>query len=417
MAKDSEPKPPKKRKKIVAKLERRIKRDTKVKDDFNAAIEAAQKVDLYNFKKLKGWRSYKDYLDWLDELLEWTPHQKGDSRNVYNHIVRFYYILDQKPLKKYQSSIHPEIQEEGAALRQVEEDPKLKWLSQWMVAFAKEWGKFMDTPESAERIKSFKNDKFFTWDTYMPPPSNYPEKEDWKAYRTFNQFFARHTKPGMRPIAGLCDNSVIVSPADCSFVGWWQIDEQSDIYVEEMKDNVLEIKGLWYSIHDLLRDSAYKDRFRGGIFTHSFLNSIDYHRWHTPVQGKVVEAKVIQGQVYLDVHVEQRKLRDGTTVNVLSALDGTGYQFVQTRGLIVIDSPIGLVACLPMGMAQVSSVVITADVGVTLHKGEELGYFQFGGSDWVMVFERDSNVELICRPNVHYNQGSCIGRAHPYAMK
>ena len=62
-------------------------------------------------------------------------------------------------------------------------------------------------------------------------------------------------------------------------------------------------------------------------------------------------------------------------VNHLNALDGTGYQFVQTRGLVVIDSPIGLVACLPMGMAQVSSVVLTAEVGVTFHKGEELGYF------------------------------------------
>ena len=46
---------------------------------------------------------------------------------------------------------------------------------------------------------------------------------------------------------------------------------------------------------------------------------------------------------------------------LLEARDGTGYQFVQTRGLVVIDSPIGLVACLPMGMAQVSSVVITAE--------------------------------------------------------
>ena len=108
---------------------------------------------------------------------------------------------------------------------------------------------------------------------------------------------------------------------------------------------------------------------------------------------------------------------DGKRENVLDARDGTGYQFVQTRGLVVIDSPIGLVACLPMGMAQVSSVVITAEVGQTLHKGEELGYFQFGGSDFVMVFERTSNVQLISQPHIHYNQGSWIGNAYPYAMK
>jgi len=72
------------------------------------------------------------------------------------------------------------------------------------------------------------------------------------------------------------------------------------------------------------------------------------------------------------------------------------------------------VACLPMGMAQVSSVVITAQPGVTLHKGEELGYFQFGGSDFVMVFERSSNVQLNGQPNKHVQQGNWIGTAFPY---
>ncbi|MCI5222808.1 MAG: phosphatidylserine decarboxylase, partial [Candidatus Electrothrix sp. AR4] len=215
------------------------------------------------------------------------------------------------------------------------------------------------------------------------------------------------------------DNNVIVSPADSTVAGWWQIgnDVDSNIYVQGAKNGIVESKGIQWSIRELLKDSVYADRFKGGIFCHMFLNSIDYHRWHTPVQGKVVEARVIQGQCYLDVNVAQTRLPDDTVVNILNALDGTGYQFVQTRGLIVIDSPIGLVACLPMGMAQVSSVVITAEEGVTLQKGEELGYFQFGGSDWVIVFERASNVQLIAQPNVHYNQGTWIGNAYPYSIR
>ena len=84
---------------------------------------------------------------------------------------------------------------------------------------------------------------------------------------------------------------------------------------------------------------------------------------------------------------------------------------------MVLESLIGLVACLPMGMGQVSSVVLTAEAGQTLHKGEEPGYFQFGGSDFVMVFERASNVQLISQPGVHGKQGSWIGNAHPYGMK
>ncbi len=389
---------------IVVELKKWIEdpKDPK-KSAFNKAIKTAQSHNLYDFKELKTWKSYRDYLKWINDLLHWVPTQDGDTRHVYDKIVQFYFIPDQEPVKSMQSPVEPG-----------KKPDKLTWLSAWMVRYANAWGAYLDKPESAKHVKSFKKDPVFNWDAYMPPPSNYTGKDEYKAYRTFNQFFARHTKPGMRPVAGLCDNSVLVSPADCSFVDWWQIGEHSKIYVQDETDGALNIKGIQYSIHHLLKGSAYAARFKGGIFTHSFLNSTDYHRWHTPVQGKVVEAKVIRGQVYLDVKVGKRVLKDGRVVNVLTALDGTGYQFFQTRGLIVIDSPVGLVACLPMGMAQVSSVVITAQEGVTLHKGEELGYFQFGGSDFVMVFERASNVQLTGRPNVHYNQGSCIGYAFPY---
>ena len=64
-----------------------------------------------------------------------------------------------------------------------------------------------------------------------------------------------------------------------------------------------------------------------------------------------------------------------------------------------------------------SSVVITAEEGVTLRKGEELGYFQFGGSDFVLVFERASNVDLTWQPGVHKQQGMAIGQAYPYWME
>lgn len=95
------------------------------------------------------------------------------------------------------------------------------------------------------------------------------------------------------------------------------------------------------------------------------------------------------------------------------AEDEAGYQFMQTRGLVVIQSKIGKVAILPMGMAQVSSIVVTAEKGTTLRKGEEISYFQFGGSDIVVVFERASNVSVSAMPGVHYNMGTKIAEAYP----
>jgi len=357
------------------------------KNDFELAIRNAQAHDVASIHDIQN---LDDYLDYINDLVTWAPREHGDSRYVYDKMAKFYFFLDQEPVKDLQSPIQPGRRPEN-----------LTPLSEWIVEYADALGSYLDTLESAREVDSFRTDPQFNWDEYMPPPSG---------YKTFNQFFARHVKPGMRPVAGISDDAILVAPADSTFVGWWQVSQQSKIYVEE---NKLSIKGIQWSIHQLLEGSAYADHFKGGIFTHAFLSPVDYHRWHAPVRGKVVEARVLQGQAYLDVRTKPA-IVDGKKVNVLSALDGTGYQFVQTRGLIVIESPIGLVACLPMGMAQVSSVVITAEAGVTLRKGEELGYFQFGGSDFVMVFERASNVQLTSQPSVHCQQGTCIGNAFPY---
>ncbi len=381
---------------ITNELIKLIKKN-KWEKDFLAAIAENQNLDL----PIIGWiSSLEDYYDYLDGFIHWTPKEsKEDSRLVYDHLVAFYFFMQFPSVRQHQSPITP-----GAPTSR----KNLKPLSKWIIKCADAWGAYLDTTESAKEVLTFKDDPWFNWDEYMEPPSG---------YLTFNEFFARHTKPGMRPIAGLCDNSVIVSQADCTLVGWWQIGENSNIHLqqENKKGVVIQSKIFTYSIEELLKDSKYADRFKGGIFMHSFLNSTDYHRWNSPVQGKVLESKVIQGQAYLGVEVDKIIGADGKERNHLSAIDGTGYQFFQTRGLVVIESPFGLVACLPMGMAQVSSINITAEEGVTLRKGEELGYFKFGGSDFVMCFERSSNVQITTQPNVHVQQGTCIGKAYPYS--
>lgn len=154
---------------------------------------------------------------------------------------------------------------------------------------------------------------------------------------------------------------------------------------------------------------------------HSFLNTYGYHRQDAPVDGKVVEAVNVEGQaspettVTLDPDTKkpvlegQRRVtgkpktvrnlqgkahRDGQLHADVHAPDDAGYQFLQCRGLVVLEIPIGYLAVLPIGMAQVSPVVITAEIGKGLRKGEEISYFQFGGSDLVVVFQAKSNVEL-----------------------
>jgi len=161
------------------------------------------------------------------------------------------------------------------------------------------------------------------------------------------------------------------------------------------------VKGVTWPIAKLLDGSPYQDAFKDGIYTHSFLNVDDYHRYHVPVAGTIKEIRNVHGRVYMDVV----RRPDGS----LDVIDGETYQQNQERGLVVIDSPVvGLVAVLPIGMSFVSSVNLTPELGATLQKGDEFGYFLFGGSDMVMLFQ-SKKVVLDAEVGKKYLQGQRIG--------
>lgn len=356
----------------------------------DAFEEAIRRAHTRNIPELHDIRHLNDYLAYIDSLLRWVPTEDESGKVVYNHICKFYFILDQPPVLQLQNEVVPH-----------DTAPTLTPLSEWMVKYARAMGAFLDTPESLtpESLQTFRNSPNYNMHEYLEP------RGGWK---TFNEFFARNFKPGYRPVAAVSDPHVIVSPADATFGGQWEILPESGVTV----------KNLHWQIRELLEGSPYKDRFVNGQFMHAFLNTTDYHRQHAPVGGTVVEARVIPGQVYLEVDAEPvdgdsngaHRLRP---LRAFDAPDNAGYQFAQARGLVVLDTPIGLVAVLPIGMAQVSSVVITAEVGVTLRKGEEISYFQFGGSDIIVLFESRSNVSFTAQQQVHYKMGTRIAQAYP----
>lgn len=256
----------------------------------------------------------------------------------------------------------------------------------WSRGVIAEWGHFLDSPESIAGLSSFYANPAMHIEDYFVGPSG---------WLTFNQFFAREIKPGKRPIAGLGDGKTVVSPGDSVFKGAYPI----------TADATLEVKGITHKISDLLQDSEYGEMFAGGLYTHSFLSITDYHRFHAPFAGTVVEKKFVPGFAYIGVFLRP----DGSTY----LTDGEGYQFTQQRGVIVMKSDqLGYVAILPIGMGPVSSVELTPDVGATLHKGEELGFFQFGGSDVVVLFQQDA-VDITAKTGQHYLQGEAIGSVKP----
>lgn len=353
---------------------------------FEEALKNAQSYQVPAFADIK---TVDDMILWLDKQLSWVPHENETGTQFYDNLVKANFLFDRPPLNGLQNSETPH-----------DKEKPLTPLSKWMLDYVNAMGDWMDKPESItpDSVKSYYDCLPMNMNEYKKPNGG------WK---TYNQMFAREIKPGRRPIAAIEDQSVVTFAADCAFAGWW----------ENREDSHVTLKGLHWNIEELLEGSPYKDRFKGGYFMHAFLNTIDYHRQHAPVGGKILEARTVPGVAYVQIDAVpdpvQPGVHDAKIVRSLQAPDKAGFEFMQARGLVIIDSPIGLVAVLPIGMSQVSSVIVTAEVGQTVRKGEEISYFQFGGSDIVMVFEQSSNISFTAQPGNHYRFGSKLADAYP----
>jgi phosphatidylserine decarboxylase precursor len=334
---------------VVAELIGLLDARPELRDALAQAIDAAE---------IQGIGSVDDFYGHVDELVTWVPIE----REVVPKVLSLHYVVNQAP---------------GDALNEDEA------FSDWLGNVAAAWGAFLDTPASAAGIESFASLPEYSADDYFVGPSG---------WQTFNQFFAREIKPGKRPIEDSRDDAVVVSPADATFMGVWQIDERSTI----------SVKGADWRISDLLDGSPYASAFSNGVYTHCFLRITDYHRFHVPVGGVVKEVRNVHGRVYMDVERNE----DGS----LGSVNGDTYQFNQERGLVIIESPtVGLVGIVPVGMTLISSVALEPEVGAVLRKGDELGYFQFGGSDIVLLFQ-DRDFVFEAETGTKYLQGQRIGR-------
>lgn len=343
-------------------------------------------------------RTEADFLNFANSLLTWIPHENFAAKNVYEVLGLFYFILDQPPLASLQTPIRPD---------QLGQD--LTWLSSWLVVYAQLVGLHMDTPASLTpaSLKTFADSPPYSFGEALVPA---------RGFRTFNEFFSRHLKPGMRPIAAPLDDAVVVYPADCTYTN-----ESGNPNAFAVQDGgVVDVKGVEWSIGGLLRGSEYAGAFDGGVWMHALINTFNYHRQHAPVGGTVVEATNIQGTVYTEADAKGggHSPSNSKGQEELEIVDAPGFQFLQTRGLVVIDNPVvGLVAVLPIGMAQVSAVRLSVRVGDVLCKGDEISTFAFGGSDIVCVFQRRAGLtvdDLVPSPEGTYSRyGTVLARARP----
>ncbi|KAH8699947.1 phosphatidylserine decarboxylase-domain-containing protein [Ilyonectria robusta] len=218
-------------------------------------------------------------------------------------------------------------------------------------------GKKFDDPASKEEIEKFIEFHGLDMSEVLLPLDE---------FKNFNEFFYRALKPGARPCSAPDKPRIIVSPADCRSVVFNSITQATKIWV----------KGREFNMKRLLGDAYPEDvsRFEGGALGIFRLAPQDYHRFHIPVDGIMGKPKTIEGEYY--------------TVNpmaIRSALDVYGEN---VRVLVPIDSEQhGHVMVICVGAMMVGSTVITRNEGDHVRRAEELGYFKFGGSTILLLFE------------------------------
>lgn len=224
--------------------------------------------------------------------------------------------------------------------------------------FSKLYGKYCDTKYSSKKVSKFIddfniNEKEFT-----------SKKSDFKS---FNDFFYRRLNTNARPI--IYDENILISPAD----GRLFVYENIDI------NNLIQVKGLTYSLHELLKNTELAQKYIGGTCLLFRLAPVDYHRFHFVDYGICEKPVKIAGSYY--------------SVNPI-ALEKVPKLFCENKREYSIfhSKNFGDVLYVDVGATCVGSIIQTYIPNKNVIKGEEKGFFKFGGSTIILFFEKNKIV-------------------------
>ncbi|GMK59867.1 hypothetical protein CspeluHIS016_0900840 [Cutaneotrichosporon spelunceum] len=204
---------------------------------------------------------------------------------------------------------------------------------------------------------------------------------DLSKYPTFNSFFSRRLKPDARLVTSPDDCHVLTCPADCRLSAFETVEAAKSLW----------IKGKQFTIHNLLYgddktdmqfDSVAKSPASVAI---ARLAPQDYHRFHSPVAGEVVAIKNIPGELY--------------TVNPQAVNEDLNVFTLNKRSVMLIHADVGLGARVPLafvavGAMLVGSILWSKKPGDSVLRGEELGWFQYGGSTCILIVPYSSGLKF-----------------------
>lgn len=216
------------------------------------------------------------------------------------------------------------------------------------------YGKKMDKPESVKKIPSF----------IEQADINIEEaKKRVEEFKSFNDFFYRELKEGARTVD--YRENVLASPADGKILAFENLDIEKEFY----------IKGDKFTLEEFFADKELANKYKDGVFMIIRLAPIDYHRFHFPADGEISESKLIDGVYYsVSTHAIKKNFR-------ILCENKREYSILKTEKF-------GDIAMFEVGATMVGGIKQSYKPNSYVKKGEEKGYFYFGGSTCVLIFEK-----------------------------
>jgi phosphatidylserine decarboxylase len=249
-----------------------------------------------------------------------------------------------------------------AALRWAYENPlgrltnwafaRRAWLGRW-------YGAWMSSPATRDKIPLFIEKFKVDVSEFAQPP---------ESFTSFNDFFVRKLKPGARPLDP--DPNAVVFGADGRHLGFPDASQAEGVFV----------KGQQWDMPALLGDAELARTYARGTLVLSRLCPVDYHRFHFPADGTPGAPRRINGSLW--------------SVNPIALRRKLAYLWENKRMVTILETPrFGRLLLLEIGATNVGSINETFTPGQSIKRGDEKGFFAFGGSATATIFE-PGRVEL-----------------------
>jgi len=221
--------------------------------------------------------------------------------------------------------------------------------------FSRLFGYLQKLPRSRKNIKPF-------IEAYQIDVSEFADPVD--SFASFDDFFIRKLKKECRPIDAR--SNVVVAPVDGRYLVINNITLSDRFYV----------KGQRFNLRSFLNGSQLAQKYHEGAMVIARLNPTDYHRFHFPVAGVPKSSQLIQGPLF--------------SVNPFALSKRFSILWENKRMVTMIQTAaFGDVCMVEIGATCVGSIHQTFSPNRPVHKGDEKGYFSFGGSCVVLLFEKD----------------------------